>query len=237
MAGWAFAIKWGDDDPEIWSRYKLKLNRSFSVTSAVSIPFLIKQTNFDMKLHFLALFVGSVAYGGTVSFRDNKIDAEEISGVYISWQLVPGGKLQFPAQRVTRPQHDDATLLRATNRLNGAADYYAAQADASFEPGHLVTLTGGLQLSQYWPWLQLMHHCIGPEGFPHAGSIIHIDDKEAGVKTEWKLLDANGDVRTFFLRMKSWHLLILTCSRPRNWNNWSIIEDLTIYPWKRCLGL
>ena len=101
-----------------------------------------------MKLHFLALFVGSLAYGATVSFRANQIDARNISPIYSSWQLVPGGDVEFPARKVTRPQYDDATLLQA-NRFGGEVDIYEPQTDASFGPGQKLTLTGGLQSSQY----------------------------------------------------------------------------------------
>lgn len=101
-----------------------------------------------MKLHFLALFVGSLAYGATVAFRANKIDARGISPIYISWQLVPGGDTEFPAKKITRPQYDDASLLEAT-RFGGEVDVYQPQADASFGPGQQVTLTGELQLSYY----------------------------------------------------------------------------------------
>ena len=109
-----------------------------------------------MKFQYLGYLAGSIASAtaATVSFRANPINALAISSVYISWELIPGGDVEFPAKKITRPNFDDATLLQAT-KFTGEVDVYEPQSDESFAPGQTLTLSGKFQCNANAKYLNL----------------------------------------------------------------------------------
>lgn len=109
-----------------------------------------------MKLQYLGYLAGSIASAAAaiVSFRANQINALEISPIYISWELIPNGEVNFPAKRITPPVYDDAQLLQAT-RFGGEVDVYVPQSDAAFDGGKLLTLSGKFQCNANARYLDL----------------------------------------------------------------------------------
>jgi hypothetical protein len=78
----------------------------------------------------------------TVTFQNNVVDATQLHGGYVAWQLIPNGNVFMPANQKT-PQGItiQANTFNAL-KADGNSNFYKPQSDVNYKVGEEVDITG-----------------------------------------------------------------------------------------------